>query len=673
MNELSQPAASTASGWSPRLTEAAVVVAIIVVSTLLGVRVVQTYHAAGFVPSFYQPAFGPAVMLACGQGFRNPDTRDLPPLAAFLSEQDDRFDCAALPATPATLPLDNFQTASRYLELTVGLLWTIVGVSWSRVAILSGLLFGFVAALTYALLRLGLSRPFALGLLIPAATSTPNFDLLPHLRDYAKGPFLLAIIFILGWLVTRRVDRRRVFELSVLAGVVVGVGLGFRTDLAIAIVPMVVTLAALLPSQVRGGERLIAILLFFSAFVAAGWPILRGYAAGGNTGHVVLLGLSPEFDRSLRVEPSIYQFAGHYNDSVAFSIINSYAIRTRQFPEGVKLGSREYEQAARGYLTEIARVFPADLLTRVVAAVRVVPRYFLDSSLSPPQQARSAFLRAIYRVRASVWSRLALFSLPALLIVVVALAAIQPRAAGLVVLVMLGFAGASALQFHERHFYYLQFVPWLAFGLIAEAMVRRQPIVGLDTPHLKSALLLTGLIATAAVAAYMAAIAYQQRTATRLFEKYESAQRTPMPIVDRTGTAGRRLLGSDDWFAPVVPGGRWIEAQVIAVEFDNANASCTPGVPLTVRYSAIFADADLSEDLVVPLQANAASPTRLFIAAFDRADESIRFRGVEVVPGQARCVVRLSRAHGLEQTPLLLTTRLADGWHDERLVERLAW
>ena len=104
-------------------------VAIIVVRTLLGVRVVQTYHAAGFVPSFYQPAFGPAVMLACGQGFRNPDTRDLPPLAAFLSEQDDRFSTVpVLSATSATLPLDNFQTASRYLELTVGLLWTIVGV-----------------------------------------------------------------------------------------------------------------------------------------------------------------------------------------------------------------------------------------------------------------------------------------------------------------------------------------------------------------------------------------------------------------------------------------------------------------------------------------------------------------------------------------------------------------
>ena len=34
---------------------------------------------------------------------------------------------------------------------------------------------------------------------------------------------------------------------------------------------------------------------------------------------------------------------------------------------------------------------------------------------------------------------------------------------------IVGFAGASAIQFHERHFYYLQFVPWFAFGLLAQS------------------------------------------------------------------------------------------------------------------------------------------------------------------------------------------------------------
>jgi hypothetical protein len=669
VTDLSRPATSTLR--PRRLTEAWVVAAVFVAGTLLGTVIVQSYRAAGMTPSFYQPAFGPAVMLACGHGLRNPDTRVAPALRAFLAQQDDHFDCATLPANPSTLPLDNFQAASRYLELAVGLVWTILGVSWSRVAALSGLLFGLVGALTYAVLRLGLSRPLALGFLIPAATSTPGIDLLPHVRDYAKGPFLLAIIFILGYLVTRCADRSRMFALSIVAGLVVGIGLGFRTDLSIAVLPTLITLAALVPTNLRAHERMFAIVLFLGAFAAAGWPILRGYAAGGNTGHVVLLGLSPEFDRRLRVEPAIYEFAGQYNDSLAFSIINSYAIRTGQWPQGTQLASREYESAARGYLTSIARVFPADLATRVLAAVRVVPTYFLDSSLSPPRQVRSPIILGAYRIRASIWSRLAPFALPAVVIVTMILVFIQPRTAWLVVVVMFGFAGASALQFHERHFYYLQFVPWFAFGLLAQAVWNRRGGVTNRTAHSPRPILFTALAAATGVAVYVGAMAYQQRAAAQLLEDYERAPRTALTTDRREVTTRRTLLTSDDWFRRVPAGARWIEARVIALEFDDGG--CGSEVPVTVRYSASVADADLSEDLVVPLRPHAASPTRLYITAFDRADESIRFRGVEVAREQARCITRVSRVDGLDRTPLLLTARLSEGWHNQRLAERLAW
>jgi hypothetical protein len=46
-------------------------------------------------------------------------------------------------------------------------------------------------------------------------------------------------------------DRRRIIALSALAGAVVGVGLGFRTDLAIAVPPVMVTLAFLVPGYSR--------------------------------------------------------------------------------------------------------------------------------------------------------------------------------------------------------------------------------------------------------------------------------------------------------------------------------------------------------------------------------------------------------------------------------------
>src|SRR5581483_8954650 len=190
-----------------------------------------------------------------------------------------------------------------------------------------GVLFGAVAALTYGVLRLALSRAVALVALVPAISSTPNVMLVRQLRDYAKGPFLLAVILIMGWLVMGRGGARRTAGLAAAAGIVIGIGLGFRTDLLIAVAPVLIALALLVPPSVSARTRATAAALFVASFVAAGWPILSSYAAGGNTGHVALLGLGAPFDGPLRVEPAIYEFAGQYNDTLAYSIINSYALR----------------------------------------------------------------------------------------------------------------------------------------------------------------------------------------------------------------------------------------------------------------------------------------------------------------------------------------------------------
>ena len=151
-------------------------------------------------------------------------------------------------------------------------------------------------------------------------------------------------------------------------------------------------------------------------------------------------------------------------------------IRVQHRRDGVALGSAEYEDAASEYLTHLARVFPADVITRVAAAVRTVPKYFLDSSLCPPP-VNSRFADLIYRVRAIVLSRLAPVAFLAVVAATLVISLVHLRAAWLAVVVMVGFAGASALQFHERHFYYLQFVPWLAFGVLVQAVIRSRSAI----------------------------------------------------------------------------------------------------------------------------------------------------------------------------------------------------
>ncbi len=99
---------------------------------------------------------------------------------------------------------------------------------------------------------------------------------------------------------------------------------------------------------------------------------------------------------------------------------------------------------------------------------------------------------------------------------------------------------------------------------------------------------------------------------------------------------------------------------------------CGPeALPLTIRYQGRTADVDLSQTLAVPLHPHGAAPTMVFTPAYDRADESVRLRGVEVSTDRMRCVGGLFLVEGLDRTPLLLTTVLAANWRDETLHQRL--
>ena len=652
-------------------TEVAIALLIFGVGAMVGVRAVQMYRAVGYPEYFYQSDFGPAVMFACGGKLEDPDTRNAPALAAFLLQRSDTFDCAALNPTMPMNPMNGFQGASQYLELAVGLTWKLTGVSWSRLAVLPGMLFGAVAALTYGVLRLGLSRALALLALVPSVTSTPNFMQVPHLRDYAKGPFLLAVILIMGLVVLRPAHRRGVIGWSALAGVIVGLGFGFRTDLLIALVPFAITVALLVPAAMSLRVRMFAIGVFLLSFVAVAFPVLRAMSNSGNTGHVVMLGLGADFDGPLRIEPSVYEFGGRYVDSLAFTTINSYAIRVDGWTRAAEGGSPEYNRVANAYLARIAETFPADVVTRVAAAVRATPKYFLDSSLYPPVQVQSEYARTVYALRARALWRIAHIAFVAFAAGTLLVSAANPRAAWLIVLVMIGFAGASAIQFNERHFYYLQFVPWFAFGLLAQAALGgRTTLNEVTIHHVRRAFVFAAVVGCAAGGSIILSRAYQQRAAAQLFSRYETAVRAPIDALRTPAGPGRVLVASRDWLQPLPPGSRSIETRFVAVHLRDD--LCGPGdLPLTVRYDGRRRDADLSETITARLRPTASVPTTVFVVTHDWADDYIRFRGIEVAADQAHCVTGLSRVEGLERSPLLLTTTLGAGWREERLYQRL--
>jgi hypothetical protein len=651
-------------------SELAIGVLIFLIATAVGIRSVQLFRQAGGEEYFYQPEFGPAVMMACHRGLVNPDVRNAPVLAAFLAGKTDGIACADVASVPTT-SMSQFQAGSLYLEGAVGLTWMATGVSWSRIALLDGALFGAVAALTYGVLRVALRRVLAVVTLVLSVTSTPNLMLVPQLRDYAKGPFLLAVILIMGVLVVGPADRRRAIGLSALCGGIVGVGVGVRTDVFIAVVPFLAAVALLLPRAVSIRTRAIAVAAFVAAFLAVALPVFRGYTHGGNTGHVVLLGFAPDFGRILRIEPSIYEVIGLYNDSYGFSTINGYGNRFENRRAGSDLSTADYDRAAVGYLRQIALTFPADIVIRAVAAMRVLPRYFLDSSLYPPIQLQSRWVESLYGLRNRIWWRLAPLAFVALVAATFAVALVSTRAAWLIVLVMFGFGATAAVQFHERHFYYLEFLPWLAFALLAETAIavatgRREA----TREQLRSAALVLIVVAAGTAAVIVSTRAYQQRTAERLFERYQQATHTPLSLEARPAGENRTLFAAKEWLAPLSADAGRVFTRFLSIRLNDVRCDARP-LPVTIRYDAKEADADLSQQIDVPVRPHAGRPTELFVPVYDRADESIRFRGVEVPSDRAGCFDAVDRVDGLEHAPLLLTTILAADWRQERLYQRL--
>jgi hypothetical protein len=645
------------------------VAVIFCVGVWLGTRAVEAFRESGGRASFYQSEFGPAVMMACGRGLQNPDAASVPALAAFLSERADAFECGDLPPTIGAGALGPFQRASRYLEVTVATMWRVTGVSWSRLAVLSGILFGSVAALSYGVFRLALSRSLALLGMVPTFMSTSNLMLAPNLRDYAKGPFLLAVILIMGYLVLKKMSALRAIGWSAAGGAVVGLGLGFRTDLMIAVAPVLLVLCLLAPS-LAVGARAAAVAAFLGVFALVAWPILGDYSHGNNIGPVALLGLTEPFDRSLGVQPSIYEFGSQYNDSLVFSIVNSYAVRVEGRRAGVGLGTPEHGAASMRYLEEIARTFPGDFVTRTLAATRGVPTYFLESSLSAPPWLAPGFIRTIYRLRGSVSSRLAPVAGAGLAAATILISAVNPRAAWLIVVVMVGFAGASAIQFHERHFFYLQLIPWCAFGLIAQVALHGRRRFGEVTRlHVKRAAVFTALVMAGVGGALLLTRLYQQETAARLFESYQTAPRTPLPLVQSDVATSLTRFTNHEWLEPLPPDSPWVVTRFLAVQFRDDLCGLID-LPLTLRYEAVLPELDFSEHRSVRLAGGAPVPTTLFFAIFDRSDGSSRFRGVEVAAGQSRCVGGIARVDRLDRTPLLLTTVLAAAWRDRALYQR---
>ncbi len=609
-------------------------------------------------PQFYQGEFAPAVMEACGKGFVLPkQLADIRGLTDFLQLKQASFSCDDIPPEFDQISPNLLQGSSRYLMGAVALNWRLAGVSWGALLPLYALLFGLSSAAVYGVFRLGMSKLGAAILAVLVLLSPLQLNNLPHLRDYAKVPFIIAMVLLLGWLVKYPLGPRKTVMLGVLAGAVLGVGVGFRMDLLIFVPAVLITLTVFTPSGFAKdvAPRIGAIIAFVLTFMAMGWPVLRTLGGGGNTFHVILLGLMSYFDPDLGIKASsVYEWGYRYNDSYTNFFIDSYAQRILNSASIVTLGTKAYDHAGMLYYLEIARNFPADIATRFLASALTILKLGMVQTLVAP-----ALIFACILCIAVSSFRLALFA----------------------TIAVAYLCGYPSLQFSERHFFHLEFIPLFFIGVLLQIIISNGyikfltyrkngfSIRGATQEHLFSLPNLRGVVGIGMVFAVIAESffilrSFQQAHAINLLKPYSQLSILPkgfstLPSIEGTvllqphGTIGRPAV--DEY---PVRTDYWI------LELDGA-ACKRDRVPISIHYESVDAYNNSTRSTVLELQGQVRYIFHSYSSSYSF------FSGVVIGKNDISCVKNLGRAVGYEKLPLLMNLTFRENWENERLYQTI--
>ncbi len=499
----------------------------------------------GLTPSH----FGASVMLASGRGFVNPIGGAAAELDAFLAQQRNSFDPSTLPKNIQVIDDDPFAACHRYLFSAIGLVWRLAGISWDNLRILLVIFFCLTAAAAYGVFRLGMNPVLSAFFTACFMTSPALLDTFPYLRDFCKAFFFLLILFVLGKLLLTPLKRRALWILAALLGLVIGVGLGFRQDLLITLPPAFAVLLLGLPAgSIR--DRVCACLLLALCFLLPAWPVLSVMRQQGPLSyHHIATGLATPCESALPVDPASYDRIYSPNDPVVHATYTSYAHRVQGVKESIPPWKRAAAQAAQGFVREVMRTFPADMLARGYAAtlwaLGISPAHVVWFEVGSPE-----LVQRIIAWEAPVreWILpLMKYLVPTALLL---LSLFSVRLALALFLLLLYFCGYTSLQFQARHCFHLAIVSFWFVGFLLDVPVKA--VLSLRTKKARfsprEALhAVCRLLSFVAVGAFLvivplqAARAWQHRTVSAIADACRKAVCEPLPI-EESNAAGKALF-----------------------------------------------------------------------------------------------------------------------------------
>ncbi len=625
---------------------------------------------------FYQDKFGPAVTVACGKGFIDIDTSDSESLSEFLLGKRDRFECSYLPEKIKANKHSHwtdFQYDHMYLIGLVGLFWKVTAISWSGMAPLIGLFNGIISSLLYALFRLGMGRALSLLLSLILVVSPLQAGMLLHYRDFSKAPFVLAFILIISLMVTREMERRTLLFWSVILGLTLGLGLGFRQDIIICIpfFPFVLFLFVPGYSVARFMEKAFAFLLFLLAFYLAGYPIITYLAEGSNSWHVALVGLLPVWDKELSIiTPPEYEWLNSPFDGYIVHVASGYWNNLSGHTGMLEYQTREYDYICLLYYFELVKHFPADFLVRYYAAIIGVLEmpFRYGSAVSPDGGDLYIALTKLREFSSSVISGWGVY-LAMVALFIIGLVSI--RLAGFVTCFIMYFAGYPFIQFGSRHYFHLEFITLWTTGfvvwtiitaLVSKARNERSYLACVAGANGARSALFTIIVIGLLASSLYATRRYQQAHLSDLFDRYQSATTTSLQIWSGSLQDEKVIVGSQYYLERDEPS--YMDTYYLRADFDLDRCG-KKRINGSMFYHSKKGSNNYSAPFTLYRRGNQDKKASLFFPAF--VSDITMFVGLELARNDEQCMTGLFRIESYKDLPLLLYLYLSDGWQDQPL------
>ena len=385
---------------------------------------------------FYRHYYIPAVNLACSGRFKlfQPDeiTQD------FLDNKIDSLDdCDRVRSAQNFEYWAPFHSQSAYMYALVAANWHLLGYSWKSLYLIAGIFGASFAVGGYVFLR-----AFAFSNVLSFAGAlfvlhTPIvIEYIPHLRDFSKAQFILLSTGLLGIAVTRQLSLRWVLALFAAAGLVVGIGRGFRPD-TVLILPIAVLLSLVLVDlnawRASWRKSAMAVGAFLFTFILASLPLglvyLSHSGVGSLTPHFFTLGFADFFlEGQLKMSSPGYVQAPFYSDEFALLSVDAFHGGEGDFKS---FATTEYDARAWKFLIHNLITFPHDMFMRILYALNIVGQLEHNIHFFGPM--------AIFLLALSVLG--------------------LPRGVIVFTVVAGSLIAVSTMQFHIRHYFYM-----VAFG-----------------------------------------------------------------------------------------------------------------------------------------------------------------------------------------------------------------